>query len=87
MTNFGMTIVVMSIIGCLKCLWTNPANMSAWILAIACTVIALWDIIADRCGLSDTVSWRVRNIAEKTPDFLLYIGILIGHFFANMRPQ
>lgn len=87
MTNFGMTIVVLCVIGCLKCLWVNPMNGSAWVLAALCTGIALWDAFADYCGLTYTVSWRVRDIAEKTPDFLLYLGILIGHFFCNMRPE
>lgn len=87
MTTYGMILVVYCIIGCLHCLWINPTNESAWFLAIACTFLAVWDAFADYCGLQYTISWRVRDIAIKTPQFLLYIGALIAHFFANMRPE
>jgi len=87
MSTGGMILVTYCIMGCLRCLWLNPTNGSAWFLAIACTFLAVWDAFADYCGLTFTVSWRVRDIAEKTPDFLLYLGILIGHFFCNMRPE
>ena len=60
---------------------------SGYLLCIFAIVIAIWNGIAVAFfGLEGSESWFFNKVGRSYPSFILVSGILIGHFFAYMKP-
>jgi len=61
---------------------------SGLVLVACCIVVAIWDLIAvNTWGVNYSVSRFVQRSAIAHPSLILALGVIIGHFFAAMKPQ
>lgn len=84
MTSTGYILVIAACAILVVDLFSNPKDMSAWIMAVGAVVYLGWDVFADLFGIQYTISWRIRQLVADDPHFVNAMFLLMGHFCCRM---